>query len=72
MITLETTSEKISAGLAVRQRSQCSDHELCHIRVGPPFSKTSFGARSSAAGATKGNTPVWQSAGNTPPTSTDG
>jgi uncharacterized protein YjiS (DUF1127 family) len=37
MITLKTTSEKIIAWLrnreAVREWSQFSDHELCHIRV---------------------------------------
>lgn len=37
MITLKMISEKISAWLrnreAVRQWSQFSDHELCHIRV---------------------------------------
>jgi hypothetical protein len=53
MITLKTTSEKISAWLrnreAVRGWSQFSDHELCHIRVRrSTLSKTSFGAKSSA------------------------
>jgi hypothetical protein len=53
MITLKTTSEKISAWLrnreAARGWSQFSDHELCHIRVRrSALSKTSFGAKSSA------------------------